>query len=269
MKINKKILGLVLASMLSVGAVGCGNNTQKEVSGDDVFLDCFEDAINKRWNESDRIDKEIEKEKIETTEEYNKKVIESIQKEVDTLEEGKVNIEDKELEKIVDNYIQGDKLQIECFKTENIELQSKYYEESNSLRKPALISLVEDYGVEIDEEHQQTYKDFKEEATIINKEKDAQDFADKLASEMVFENNRDEWGSLEFTTIVENTSEINFATLQFQVNYKDADGMVIGSDWIFIENFDANTKQRVTLYPYENVDAIEKIVVTTDYFETK
>lgn len=265
---NNKLISLILSGVISVSMVGCNNKiTQEDVSGDNIFLESFEDTLNKRWTNGDIIEDKFEEGKF-TEEEYYNKVIENIQEEINAIEEGKFNIEDKELEKIVDNYIQGNKLQIECFKTENIELQSKYYEESNDLRKPALVSLVEDYGVEIDEEHQQTYKDFKEEATIINKEKDAQDFTNKLANGMVFESEKNEWGDLEFTTIVENTSEINFASLQFQVNYKNADGIVVGNDWIFIENFDANTKQRVTLMPYE-IDDIEKIVVTTDYFEIK
>ena len=266
--INNKIIGLLLSGMLTFGIVGCTNTTQKDISGDDIFLESFEDAINERWTEGDKIEEKFEKDKI-TEKEYRNKVIESIQNEIDAIEESKFNIEDKELEKIVDNYLQGDKLQIEYLKTENDELAYKYYEESNNLRKPALVSLVEDYGVEIDEEHQQTYKDFKEEATVINKENDAKNFTDKLANEMVFERTTDEWGSVQFVATVENTSKIDFASLQFQVNYKDANGVVVGSDWIFLENFNANSKQKVTLHPYENVDAIEKIVITTDYFEIK
>lgn len=265
---NNKLVSLILSGVISISMVGCNNKTtQEDVSGDDVFLECFEDAINERWTDGDIIEDKFEEGKL-TEEEYYNEVIENIQEEINVIEESKFNIEDKELEKIVDDYIQGNKLQIECFKTENIELLSKYYEESNDLRKPALVSLVEDYCVEIDKEHQQTYKDFKEEATIINKEKDAQDFADKLASEMVFESSKNEWGDLEFIAIVENTSEINFASIQFQVNYKDADGIVIGNDYISLENFDANTKQKVTLTTY-GIDNIEKIVVTTNYFEIK
>lgn len=266
--INNKIIGLLLSGMLTLGIVGCTNITQKDISGDDIFLESFEDAINERWTKGDKIEEKFEKNKI-TEKEYRNEIIENIQNEIDTIEKNKFNIEDKELKKIVNNYVQGDKLQIEYLKTENDELAYKYYEESNNLRKPALVSLVEDYDVEIDEEHQQTYKDFKEEATVINKENDAKDFADKLANEMVFERTTDEWGDIEFTTTVENTSKIDFVSLQFQVNYKNADGVVVGNDWISLENFNSNTKQKITLYPYENVDSIEKIVVTTDYFEIK
>ena len=69
--------------------------------------------------------------------------------------------EDKELKKVVENYIQGDKIQIESFKTTDIELQSKYTEDANGLRKPSMVTLVEEYGMVVDEENQQTYKNFK------------------------------------------------------------------------------------------------------------
>ena len=147
------------------------------------------------------------------------------------------------------------------------DLQYKYQEESDKLRKPALISMVDDYGIKIKDEHQQTYKDFKEQATVINKENESKSFADKLASEMTFEKSTDEFGYVEFSTIVENTSNIDFKNLSYNVQYKDKDGIVIGDDIIYLENFDVQSKQKVKLTPFE--DGIESIIVTTDWFENK
>ena len=91
---------------------------------------------------------------------------------------------------------------LQKLKTNDYDLQYKYQEESDKLRKPALISMVDDYGIKIKDEHQQTYKDFKEQATVINKENESKSFADKLASEMTFEKSTDEFGYVEFSTIV-------------------------------------------------------------------
>ena len=265
----KKVIGLVLAGMMSLSVVGCGNKVANEnVSGDDIFIEDFSDAVNKRWVEVNKLAEKFEKEKYTESEYYNK-VTESVKKEIEAIEKSMVNIEDKELKKVVENYIQGDKIQIESFKTTDIELQSKYTEEANGLRKPSMVTLVEEYGMVVDEENQQTYKNFKEEATIINKEKDVQEFVKKVANEIVFEKGKNEWGEVQFTAVIENTSDVDFATMQFQVNYKDKDGIVIGNDWIFIENFDANTKQKATLTPCENENDIESIVLEPDYCETK
>ena len=84
---------------------------------------------------------------------------------------------------------------------------------------------------------------------------------------MTFEKKTDEFGYVEFSTIVENTSDIDFKNLSYNVQYKDKDGIVIGDDIIFLENFDAKSKQKVKLSPFE--EGVESIVVTTDWFENK
>lgn len=61
------------------------------------------------------------------------------------------------------------------------------------------IKLVDEYNVIIEEEFQQTYKDFKEQAVVINKENDANSFAEKLAQEIVLEKKTDEYGDLMYT----------------------------------------------------------------------
>ena len=273
MKIRKKILGLILLTIISGGVVGCSstnnnsNSQNQEVATDEDFISSFEKAINKRWDEQNKLEKKYETNTSYTEDEYAQDTIKVLENEIKTLEKYKEGIEDKDLKEIANNYIEGVKKQIECQKTNDYDLQYKYQEESDKLRKPALISMVDDYGIEIKDEHQQTYKDFKEQATVINKENESKAFADKLASEMTFEKSTDEFGYVEFSTIVENTSNIDFKNLSYNVQYKDKDGIVIGDDIIYLENFDVQSKQKVKLTPFE--DGIESIVVTTDWFENK
>ena len=84
---------------------------------------------------------------------------------------------------------------------------------------------------------------------------------------MEFEKTTDEFGYVEFTTTVENTSEFNFKNLSYNVQYRDEDGVAIGNDIIYLENFNKDSKQKVKLSPFE--EGIEDIVVTTDWFETE
>ena len=273
MKIRKKILGLILLTIISGGVVGCSstnnnsNSQNQEVATDEDFISSFEKAINKRWDEQNKLEKKYETNTSYTEDEYAQDTIKVLENEIKTLEKYKEGIEDKDLKEIANNYIEGVKKQIESQKTNDYDLQYKYQEESDKLRKPALISMVDDYGIKIKDEHQQTYKDFKEQATVINKENESKAFADKLASEMTFEKSTDEFGYVEFSTIVENTSNIDFKNLSYKVQYKDKDGIVIGDDIIYLENFDVQSKQKVKLTPFE--DGIESIVVTTDWFENK
>lgn len=273
MKLRSKVIVLALLTMTSVGIVGCSstnntsNNQNQEVATDEAFISSFEKAINKRWDEQNKLEKKFATNTSYTQEQYTEDTIKILENEIEALEKNKEGIKDKDLKEIADNYIEGAKKQIEAQKTNDYDLQYKHQEESDKLRKPALIAMVDDYGVKIKDDHQQTYKDFKEQATIINKENESQEFADKLASEMTFEKKTDEFGYVEFSTIVENTSDIDFKNLSYNVQYKDKDGIVIGDDIIFLENFDAKSKQKVKLSPFE--EGIESIVVTTDWFENK
>lgn len=259
--------------IISVGAVGCSNknnnnSTQnQEQATDESFIKDFEKAINKRWDEQNKLEEKYAKDSKYTEQKYNEDTIKVLENEIATLEQNLEGIKDKELKIAAQNYIEGTKKQIDAQKTSDFDLQTKYLEESEQLRKPALIAMVEDYGVAIKDAHQQTYKDFKEKATVINKENEAKSFADKLATEIKLEKSTDEFGYVEYTGVVENTSEVDFINLSFKVQYKDADDIVIGDDIIYLENFAPGGKQKVKLTPLE--EGIESIVISTDWFETK
>ena len=59
----------------------------------------------------------------------------------------------------------------------------------------------------------------------------------------------------------------DFKNITYQVQYKDKDGIVIGDDYVYLENFDSKSKQKIKLTPYE--EGVESIVLTTDWFENK
>lgn len=266
---KKKILSIVTIFTLALGIVGCSSNekSQEELSGDEQFIQTFQTSINERWKKQAELDEKYKKDTTFTDEEYTKETIKILEDEVNSIEEKQNSIEDKDLKSYAKDYVEGVKKQIEANKTNDYELQDKYIQESDKLRKPALIALVEDYDVKIDEEHEQTYKDFKEKATIIKKANESQSYADKLATEMEFEKNTDEFGYVEFNATVENTSDFNFKNLSYNVQYKDKDGVVIGNDTIYLENFNKNSKQKVKLSPFE--EGVKDIVISTDWFETE
>lgn len=266
---SKKIFSILFILTLALGIVGCSssNNKQEELDGNELFIQEFQTSINERWKKQAQLDEKYKKDTTFTDEEYSKETVKILEDELNTLEESQDTIEDKDLQSYATDYIEGVKKQIQATKTNDYELQDKYIGESDKLRKPALIALVENYGVKINEEHQQNYKDFKEKATIIKKENESQSYADKLASEIEFEKNTDEYGYVEFISTIENTSDINFKNLYYNVQYKDKDGVVIGNDFICLENFTKGSKQKIKLSPFE--EGIESIEVSTDWIETE
>ncbi len=262
----KKAISILFSLLLVVGLMGCNNaseGTEKKKTPDDVFVEEFGKAINKRWTEQDKLDDSLSKEENYDENEYVERNVEILEAEIATIEKNLANVEDKELKKLGEQYVEGAKLQIEMFKTTDWELEAQYSEESSKLRKPALITLVDEYNMKIDEEHQQMYKDFKEQVNVINKENAANKYAEQLALEITFERTIDEFSNITYTSIVENTSDIEFDSLQYDVQYLDSEGIVVDNDYIYFENFTPGTKQKVELtYAPEEATTLK---LTLDY----
>lgn len=144
MKLRSKVIVLALLTMTSVGIVGCSstnntsNNQNQEVATDEAFISSFEKAINKRWDEQNKLEKKFATNTSYTQEQYTEDTIKILENEIEALEKNKEGIKDKDLKEIADNYIEGAKKQIEAQKTNDYDLQYKHQEESDKLRKPAL-----------------------------------------------------------------------------------------------------------------------------------
>jgi len=160
-----KFFSLFFALLMVIGILGCSNqseNAGEEVSPDDVFIEKFSKAINERWAEQEKI------EGMEDEKKYYEKNVGILEKELEIIEKSLANVEDKELKELGNQYVEGAKIQIEMFKSNDSQLQLEYSEKAAQLRQPALVKLVDEYNVIIEEEFQQIYKDFKGEATEIN-----------------------------------------------------------------------------------------------------
>lgn len=256
MKFKNIILSATLITSL-FAFVGCSSEQKVEQTPEQKFVKVFETEINKRWSESNKIDS-----KNLDSDSYNKAIVEMITTEINTLKPAAEILTDVTLKEIANNYIKGSEAQLESFKTNDSDLMWKYQEESNRLRKPALAELVDKYGVVIKEEHQQTYKDFKESASVISKENEAKKYADELALEMTFKKIEQDYGEPTYETIIENKSDITFTSLSFNVKCKDKDGVVIATETIYLDNFEPGVKEKAEIFPFRK--DIETLAVTVD-----
>ena len=268
MKMNK-VLGLGLTIVLSLGClVGCNKTEeQKMIDNNEIFIKKFSKAINERWDENKENDKKLSEGKI-TESESSSNGVKSIRKENEKIKEALLDVTDEELKEVVENYIEGNEIQIKYLQTTDGELMYEYYVQFSKLRKVSLVTLVEEYGAKVNEEHMDTYEGFKDEAIVIEKNDEAKEVLDKIARECLVEKKTDEWGNVEYVVTFENNSDISFNLIQYDVNNKNKEAIVIGNDFISLTNFDSNTKQQVTLFGY--IDGIEDVVITTnEYFEVK
>lgn len=259
---TKKTLLIITIFSILLSFIGCSSEAKEpkvEQTPEQKFIEVFEKEINNRWTETNKLDS---KNLDETS--YKENLIKIIEAEVNALKVVAEPLTDVQLKEIANNYIEGTLSQIESFKTNDYELMWQYQEKANNLRKPALITLVDTYKVNINEEHQQTYKDFKEAATIINQENEARKYAEKLALEMKFEKIEDEYGGISYETVIENTSNITFDSLSFTIKCKDKDGIVVSTDYIYLNSFTPGTKEKAKVFAYE--DNIDTLAVTVNNF---
>lgn len=251
---KKVLLPVILLTGVISFLVGCGSS--EKVSGDERFIKEASKSINQRWDSQTKAEKKGYKEN---------EIEEILTNEINGFEEYKELIVDKELLKLADDYIEGNKLQIEGEKSEDAEVAYEYLVESEKLRKPALVSLVDDYGLVIDKQNEQTYKDFKAKASVIKEDKEGEKFAEKLAANMEFKKSKEyDWTT--FETIVENTTDINFSSITYSVQIKDAEGIVVDNTYIYLDNFESGSKQKVD---FSTDKKVKNVLVKLDNYIIK
>lgn len=254
----RKNLLIILVMILSLTLLSCGKKVDNELTPNQKIVQLFETTINKRWTAQNKLNAKTEEESIEKT-------VKILEDEIKPLSENLSAVDDPILKQNITDYIEGVELQIEALKTNDYNLQNEYTEKSDSLRKPALVSLVDTYGIKINTEHEQTYKDFKATASVINKENEAKKYAESLAASLKFEETTDTYGDIELKTILENTSDFNYDALSFDVKFQNADGIVVDTDHIYLSNFNKGEKQQVSLNLY-SPEPYETILVTLSDF---
>lgn len=264
---KKKILSMVIMLTMVLGVVGCSSNdkVKNELSGNEQFVQTFQESINKRWKKQAELSERYKTDTTLTSEQYAEESMKILEEELAALEAKEVNVEEKDLQSHARNYIEGVKNEIEAKKTTDYEAQNKYIKESDKLRKPAIVGLVEDYGIKIDAENEQIYNDLKEEAKTIKKEIKSQKYADDLARKIEFQKTTDAYGNVSITATVENKSKFNFKNLSYNVEYKNQEKTVIGNETIYLSNFNAGTKQQIRLSHFD--ENAKFISITTSGFE--
>lgn len=251
----KKVITLLVTGIIGMSLVACSGE-KETLTGNQKFTNAFEKSINTRWTDQNKVTATSE-------EEMTEKTIAILEKEIKSLEENLTGVDDPILKKNAEDYIEGVKQQIESMKTNDYMLEYDYQEKSDNLRKPALMSMVETYGVKINTEHEQTYKDFKAQATVIDKENKARAYAEELATQIKLDKVTTDYGSVRLEGIVENTSDFDFESISYNVQYKDAEGIVIGNDWIYLSQFTKGQKQKVELSGVYDKE-FETVLITLD-----
>jgi hypothetical protein len=263
----KKIIKPSLALLISLAVtfvVGCSNtknvsNDKKEKSVDSSFIDDLEKALEKRW---DFID-DVEKEKVEVEDDikYIEKLL-SYEKELYKYIDEDFN--DQKLKAVAEDYLSGLKDQEESIKYYNVdfikhdELWNKGYNE----RSISLLTLVEEYGLNVSEEQ---FQDLKTNAQLVNEQNAIQEKVDEMVRNITFNKVKTEYDWTTYSATLENTSGVDLEGFSIEINLLDANGVIIGTESSYHDNT-WKPGQKV-LFEFEtDITGFEKMEWEAEYY---
>ncbi len=205
----KKVICILSIFILMISLIGCSNGSNGQ---DKKFIKAVEKGLDNRWTY------------LETKEYQNLNEKEGLEKAIDKeLEKIKgfknAEFDNPELGKLALDYITSVEAQKEALKYYNN--AEKYYnkwDKAYDKRSECIVTLVEKYGLKVDEEG---YKDLKDNAQVVKEENKINDALDKEMKKVEFEMVSNEYGWKKYEAIVQNTTgaEIQDFYLDISLNH--------------------------------------------------
>jgi hypothetical protein len=252
---------LFLFVLIIISLIGCSKSEtveKKEKSVDASFITDLQEALEKRWNFYD--DVKNEKVKVKDEVEYLEKLI-SFEKKLYEYENKDFN--DPKLKKIALDYINGLKKQEESIKYYNVDLvkQEELWSKGYNARSTALLTLVDEYGLKVNEEQ---FKEVKTNAQLVKKQNEIEQKIQEMVRNIKFEKGPTEYDWTKYSTTLENTSGVDFAYFTIDINLLDKDGVVVGTA---IASHDNTWKSgQKVLFEFEtDITNFEKMEWEADY----
>jgi hypothetical protein len=263
MKKLSKYLVVLIVSFLLVTIVGCSKDasseTKKEKSVDSTFIDELGEALKKRWKYVDDVDSGNKEVEDDVT--YMEELL-SFEKELYNYE--KKDFNDPKLKAVATDYINGLKAQEESIQYYNVEYDKhdELWSKGYNTRSTALLKLVEEYGLKLDEEQ---FKDLKTNAQLVKKENKITEKIDEMVRNINFTKVKTEYDWTTYTSTLENTSGADLESFNIDINFFDAEGVIIGTAFAYHENtWKAGQK---VLFEFEtDIQDFEKMEWEADYY---
>ena len=254
----KKIILLFSVIILSLSMVACSSSGDENKGQDKAFIKDAKKSFNAR---SSYID-DVESGKVTLNEnEYFK---EAVNKEKEILGKYKdAEFDNPELGKLAKDYIEGLNKQEESLKyyTSDFSKYDKLWTEGYNMRSTALTTLVDKFGLELDEK---AFEELKNNAQVVKENKEAESKINEMIKKIKFEKVKEEYDWKDYEAVVENTSGIDFDSFFLDVKLLDADGVIVESVPVALSG-SWNKGQKVKLTFSTDKD-FEKIEWTPEYY---
>lgn len=227
-----KLFSQCLVALCLLTLIGCSNDNQKtneatEKTIDSTFINDLEKALQKRWDYIDDVDNG----EIEASNEFEHlETLLSFEKDLHRYADEDFN--DPKLKAIAINYIDGLKSQEEAIQYYNADY-IKYdalWSEGYDMRSTALLSLVEEYALEVDEEQ---FKQLKINAQLVKEQNEIIKKIDMMVNNIQFNKVKTEYGWTTYSATVENTSGVSLEGFNININLLDENDIIVDTQTVY------------------------------------
>ena len=264
---KKGIVYLLLSVVLATSICGCGStstsnssNTQTSVSAENEkksdadFIVNLGKGLEARWTLTDS--EEYNSEALETMSlaEYQKADTLFVNAELDAIGDlDEYEFEDQDLKKLAETYMMGLELQKEGIQyqgTTEYTKQQQTWDLGYNYRAVCMTDLYNEYGLTVDEKFKNNLDDFVAESLTAKKSIAVQEYVDELPSKVEYvkdEEKSDDWSTY-YKAVIENTTEYEIDSLEIEIDFLDASGVVIYQTSDSLKNIKAGGKVQSSIY---------------------
>lgn len=257
----KKIRLLVVVSftLLIITACSSNDNNEEKLVSNDEFMSELAAGLEKRWDFTEEEDGEATKDFL----------LNAIDLELEEIEEFKdLKFEDDKLKEYAISYINELKNGIEVLDSFGADSFYEKWDEHYGKRTSLILEMDEAYDIAVSEKHSDILGELKATGKEVSDELESEEEIEKFIENIEFE--LDEEQSDEYfkyyNAIVENTTEYNFRDFSINLKLIDSDGVTVGTEYAFTNNWNKGDKAKLEFMTEEEFDKIE---IVKDYIETE
>ncbi|MCC0697650.1 FxLYD domain-containing protein [Clostridioides sp. ES-S-0048-02] len=220
----KKVLSLFMIILLSISVVACssGGDAKDESKGKDKqFIEELGKELKQRWAVAS-------KDENGTSNLKEDEALEKLIKiELDALSKYKdAEFDSPELGKLAKDYIKAvedSKDSLKYYSNDTVKF-SELWEKSYNERSTILLTLVDKFGLQVDEKE---FKVLKDNAQVVNEKNASKEKVDAMVKGIKFEKVKDEYDWKTYQATVENTSDLDLQDFYLDINLVDKESVVI------------------------------------------
>lgn len=242
----KKLIIIGLSCLVLSGCASEEPAAEEPTYADQSFISDMKNGLQARWklNEEDEAEEGYD-EILVNSEEYQEMMNNYIQAELDYVEKYQnEKFEDSNLQEIAVKYVNLLKQHKDACQYMRVDY-NKYLEEFQPVyneRSKIISQLVNDYGMTVDEEYQQTLNDFLTNSQLVIEQENEEAAIQQMLDGIQFDEVDDNGGYKTYQAVVENTTGIDFNTLNITINLLNSDGVIVETAYDNVSAFAQGAK---------------------------